>query len=202
MVEQGTHKPLVGGSKSALRYQPATPTTAPDVAEAARPRSIRLGGGRVLLSGRDDGLRGSPKGPTLYSRRWRVPSAHRRHGFPRRRFLNAKFFRNGIVMLVLVVGTVALLYTWLIQGTPGTPTGYSQFLADVQSGRVQKVIQQDQIADRHLQRRLDQAGHRPEHPDRGLPGHAARGSGRATRRSRPTSSPARRRPTRRGSGYC
>ena len=58
--------------------------------------------------------------------------------------MNAKFFRNGIVMLVLVVGTVALLYTWLIQGTPGTPTGYSQFLADVQTGKVQKVIQQDQ----------------------------------------------------------
>jgi len=58
--------------------------------------------------------------------------------------LNAKFFRNGIVMLVLVVGTVALLYTWLIQGTPGTPTGYSQFLADVQGGRIAKVIQQDQ----------------------------------------------------------
>ena len=32
--------------------------------------------------------------------------------------LNAKFFRNGILMLVLVVGTVALLYTWLLQQNP------------------------------------------------------------------------------------
>ncbi len=58
--------------------------------------------------------------------------------------LNAKFFRNGIVMLVLVVGTVALLYTWLIQ-TPNEPTvGYSQFLNDVGQGKVTEVVQTDQ----------------------------------------------------------
>ena len=58
--------------------------------------------------------------------------------------MNAKFFRNGIVMLVLVVGTVALLYTWLIQ-TPNTANrGYSEFLADVQQNRVASVIQEDQ----------------------------------------------------------
>ena len=91
--------------------------------------------------------------------------------------MNAKFFRNGIVMLVLVVGTVALLYTWLIQGTPGTPTGYSQFLSDVQGGKVSKVVQQDQTLTVTYTRRLDQAGRRPEHPDRGLPGHAGGGSG-------------------------
>src|SRR3954454_1238913 len=32
---------------------------------------------------------------------------------PRRLLLNPKFFRNGIVMLVLVVGTAALLFTWI-----------------------------------------------------------------------------------------
>ncbi|HEX9044485.1 MAG TPA: ATP-dependent zinc metalloprotease FtsH [Candidatus Limnocylindrales bacterium] len=58
--------------------------------------------------------------------------------------MNAKFFRNGIVMLVLVVGTVLLLYTWLIQ-TPNQPTvGYSKFLADVQQGKITSVVQQDQ----------------------------------------------------------
>jgi cell division protease FtsH len=58
--------------------------------------------------------------------------------------LNAKFLRNGIVMLVLVVGTVALLYTWLLQSTPTQPIGYSQFLNDVGAGEVTKVEQQDQ----------------------------------------------------------
>jgi len=58
--------------------------------------------------------------------------------------LNGKFFRNGIVMLVLVVGTVALLYTWLIQTPTQASRGYSQFLTDVQQNKVTKVIQQDQ----------------------------------------------------------
>jgi hypothetical protein len=31
--------------------------------------------------------------------------------------LNAKFLRNGIVMLVLVLGTVALFYAWFLQPT-------------------------------------------------------------------------------------
>jgi len=49
--------------------------------------------------------------------------------------LNARFFRNGIVMLVLVVGTVVLLYTFLLQQPQSNTTGYSQFLADVQAAR-------------------------------------------------------------------
>jgi cell division protease FtsH len=56
--------------------------------------------------------------------------------------LNPKFFRNGIVMLVLVVGTAALLFTWIQSTTPSTPVGYSKFLADVQAGDVTEVIQQ------------------------------------------------------------
>ncbi len=56
--------------------------------------------------------------------------------------MNPKFFRNGIVMLVLVVGTAALLFTWIQGTTPPNPVGYSQFLADVQAGSVTKVVQQ------------------------------------------------------------
>jgi cell division protease FtsH len=59
--------------------------------------------------------------------------------------LNPRFFRNGIVMLVLVVGTVALLYTW-ISASPSTTTkaysGPGSFLEDVAKGNVAKVIQQ------------------------------------------------------------
>jgi cell division protease FtsH len=55
--------------------------------------------------------------------------------------LNAKFLRNGIVMLVLVAGTVALLYTWVTSTTPSNSVGYSQFLSNVQSGQVQEVVQ-------------------------------------------------------------
>ncbi len=56
--------------------------------------------------------------------------------------MNPKFFRNGIVMLVLVVGTAALLFTWINSNTPSTPIGYSQFLADVQDNKVDSVVQQ------------------------------------------------------------
>ena len=58
--------------------------------------------------------------------------------------MNAKFLRNGIVMLVLVLGTVALIYAWFLQPT-NTPTkGYSDFLNDIQQGKVTQVTQQDQ----------------------------------------------------------
>jgi len=56
--------------------------------------------------------------------------------------LNPKFFRNGIVMLVLVVGTVALLYTWISASGTTKPMGYGEFLAKVQAGEVDKVEQQ------------------------------------------------------------
>jgi cell division protease FtsH len=55
--------------------------------------------------------------------------------------LNAKFLRNGIVMLVLVAGTVALLYTWVTSTTPANTVGYSDFLNRVAAGQVQKVVQ-------------------------------------------------------------
>ena len=55
--------------------------------------------------------------------------------------MNAKFLRNGIVMLVLVAGTVALLYTWVTSTTPSNSVGYSEFLNKVAAGEVQKVVQ-------------------------------------------------------------
>jgi cell division protease FtsH len=57
--------------------------------------------------------------------------------------LNPKFFRNGIVMLVLVVGTAALLFTWLSASSNTADVSYSDFLSRVQSGQVEKVVQQD-----------------------------------------------------------
>ena len=56
--------------------------------------------------------------------------------------MNPKFFRNGIVMLVLVVGTAMLLFTWIQSSTPNQQIGYSKFLSDVQAGQVRTVTQQ------------------------------------------------------------
>jgi cell division protease FtsH len=59
--------------------------------------------------------------------------------------LNAKFMRNGLVMLVLVAGTVALLYTWLQTSTPASSHTYSQFWNDVKGGNVSKVVQDGEV---------------------------------------------------------
>ncbi|HEY7523096.1 MAG TPA: ATP-dependent zinc metalloprotease FtsH [Candidatus Limnocylindrales bacterium] len=56
--------------------------------------------------------------------------------------MNPKFFRNGIVMLVLVVGTVALLYTWVTSSSSTTNLGYSDLLDKVSGGNVLEVVQQ------------------------------------------------------------
>ncbi len=56
--------------------------------------------------------------------------------------MNPKFFRNGIVMIVLVLGTAALLFTWITTSTPAPTVGYSQFLNDVAAGSVDKVVQE------------------------------------------------------------
>jgi cell division protease FtsH len=56
--------------------------------------------------------------------------------------LNPKFFRNGIVMLVLVVGTAALLFTWITTTTQPQNAAYSKFLAEVGKGEIAKVTQQ------------------------------------------------------------
>ena len=56
--------------------------------------------------------------------------------------MNPKFFRNGIVMLVLVVGTAALLFTWITASSTPVTTGYSKFLGEVAAGQVKEVTQQ------------------------------------------------------------
>ncbi|OGO55348.1 MAG: cell division protein FtsH [Chloroflexi bacterium RBG_16_69_14] len=45
-------------------------------------------------------------------------------------------------MLVLVVGTAALLFTWIQSTTPTNTMGYSEFLNTVQAGNVDSVVQQ------------------------------------------------------------
>ncbi len=55
--------------------------------------------------------------------------------------MNPKVFRNGIIMLILVIGTVALLYTWLLQSPADTSKSYSYFLQQVSQGQVSKVVQ-------------------------------------------------------------
>ncbi|HEX8024919.1 MAG TPA: ATP-dependent zinc metalloprotease FtsH [Candidatus Limnocylindrales bacterium] len=51
--------------------------------------------------------------------------------------------RNGLLMLVLVMGVSALLYTWLAGSSQTPPVGWGTFLSNVQHGLVTKVVQQD-----------------------------------------------------------
>ena len=55
-----------------------------------------------------------------------------------------KAFRNGAVMLILLMGSVVLLGSVLLSPTPTPSRDYSAFLADVKSGSVSKVVQQEQ----------------------------------------------------------
>src|SRR6187401_1693440 len=82
-----------------------------------------------------------PLSTRRYTRKHRRRTAVARS--TRRLLLNPKFFRNGIVMLVLVVGTAALLFTWIqSSGSAANPHTYSAFLGDVKAGDVAKVSQQ------------------------------------------------------------
>jgi len=60
--------------------------------------------------------------------------------------LNPRFMRNGIVMLILVVGTATLLYTFFLQQPEEKTIPYSggnnSFLSLVEQGKVAKVVQQ------------------------------------------------------------
>ncbi|HET7169101.1 MAG TPA: ATP-dependent zinc metalloprotease FtsH [Candidatus Limnocylindrales bacterium] len=56
--------------------------------------------------------------------------------------MNPKFFRNGIVMLVLVVGTAALLFTWITTTSQPQTVAYSTFLGEVSQGQIAKATQQ------------------------------------------------------------
>ena len=59
--------------------------------------------------------------------------------------MNPRFMRNGLLMLVLVMGVSALLYTWLGANDQTEAHAYSgpqSFLADVEAGTVKRVVQQ------------------------------------------------------------
>jgi cell division protease FtsH len=56
--------------------------------------------------------------------------------------LNPKFFRNGIVMLALVVVALAVAITLVGQTTPANDKAYSDFLKDVQTGTVTSIVQE------------------------------------------------------------
>jgi cell division protease FtsH len=49
--------------------------------------------------------------------------------------------RNGLLMLLLVVGTAALLFTWLNQSSGADTHSYGQFLTSVSADEVKKVVQ-------------------------------------------------------------
>jgi cell division protease FtsH len=57
--------------------------------------------------------------------------------------LNPRFMRNGLLMLVLVMGVSALLYTWLAGSSQPKSVPWGEFLTNVSNGAVTKVIQQD-----------------------------------------------------------
>ena len=59
--------------------------------------------------------------------------------------MNPRFMRNGLLMLVLVMGVSALLYTWLGASSQTKEIGWGQFLSNVAAGEVDKVTQQDQV---------------------------------------------------------
>src|SRR5689334_16377590 len=56
--------------------------------------------------------------------------------------LNSRFFRNGVVMLALVVVALAVVFTVVNQTTPNTDLAYSKFLDNVTAGSVQNVEQE------------------------------------------------------------
>jgi cell division protease FtsH len=56
--------------------------------------------------------------------------------------LNPRFFRNGIVMLLLVVVALAVVLTVVNQTTPNSSKFYSEFLNEVAKGNVTQVLQE------------------------------------------------------------
>src|SRR3954453_6180750 len=71
----------------------------------------------------------------------RLVAARRRHGSPEA-LLNSRFFRNGVVMLALVVVALAVVFTVVNQSSPNTDVPYSEFLNNVAKGQVQEVTQE------------------------------------------------------------
>ena len=123
MVEQGTHKPLVGGSN------PPSATTSFDLCCDAVTYQWW-----IALDARN----GVRHGPALYSPRWSLRGSGPDPEAP----LNPKFFRNGIVMLALVVVALAVAITLVGQSTQPNDKAYSEFLTDVQTGNVTTIVQE------------------------------------------------------------
>ena len=77
--------------------------------------------------------------------------------------MNNRFLRNGIVTLVLVVGTAALLYMFIFPNTGREPIPYSgtnSFLELVAKGEVTKVTQSGQTLEIEL-KKVDPATNKP-----------------------------------------
>ena len=56
--------------------------------------------------------------------------------------MNSRFFRNGVVMLALVVVALAVVFTVVNQSSPNTDVAYSDFLSNVGKGQVTEVVQE------------------------------------------------------------
>ena len=56
--------------------------------------------------------------------------------------MNPRFFRNGIVMLLLVVVALAVVLTVVNQTSPNRTQYYSEFLGEVAKGNVTQVLQE------------------------------------------------------------
>ena len=133
VVEQGTHKPLVGGSNPPSATNPASGMERPrarvrDLWAVAVPRTS------VMLPARPFG------GRRPYNR---LPDRSTRTAHAEgRSLLNSRFMRNGLVTLVLVVGTAALLYLFLfndekVQSIPYS--GSDDFLPDGRGRRARRI---------------------------------------------------------------
>src|SRR5690242_9633955 len=70
------------------------------------------------------------------------PVAARRQSRTPEAPLNSRFFRNGVVMLALVVVALAVVFTVVNQNTSNTDVAYSEFLNNVAKGQVTEVIQE------------------------------------------------------------
>src|SRR3972149_4677279 len=83
-----------------------------------------------------------PDGASDPRRYTRCPAWCRRaRSETRRHSLDRKFMRNGLLMMVLVVGVAALLFTWLNSSTGAKPIGYGEFLNNVTQDKVDSVVQ-------------------------------------------------------------
>src|SRR6476661_1616496 len=103
---QGTMEPGRTGPPTRRAVANPSPGPGPPSAGAGRP---------YPRSGPGPPSQGGPA-----SRRYTRPSggAPASSVPPEASSLNPKFFRNGIVMIVLVLGTAALLFTWITTSTP------------------------------------------------------------------------------------